>query len=635
MNGVKDGVPNAPPYPPHSVDGVHHAPTPMSVHVDESPPTKFVFQAKIEAIRYRHETSPFNLKPSLIELLVKHQRLDPTFHLLPTEEGSTAGAITKAADLPNTERRMKEYVKEKHEIDSRNSPQYTVIFFIKVASSMTLGMMKQDKRLFDWLRDKKLFILAFHFTMTYDVATAGFISQMHGGIHNRDKMNKILQTAMKHMFPEIEVKMVPTAFRHGNQDNKRTTQVVSIQADRKQLNEAREALVQVFQHSAAQMPNDIFFVPAPTNGMMSTEMYYNLVNAHDASMSNMRSSFAITGIANLQAQIDIQSNTDPNSSNKVTIEESIMGAKVNGTDTNLFTSIEPTSKSQTEGRFLLLTKKHLIGKAEYMIDTLIEHISTNPVIKKETNIAGMEIKRANKYNGSSNLKGHLSFLEKHLTTEEVLQNTHNAWNKRCAQTSPTYYSPDKFPALPSSKAARTETTDNPSSPNAPTDNEMNDDILIDFEAEMKKEREHSEMRLMEVEAKAKANSESRLAEMEAAFTKRCEQLEMKFMDALSETKQETESMMQKYLGNMISKADAINDNIDSKLAQHSKMMPQQMAILLANPNGGDDTNDPPRKYQCIQNDGTPMEEVTHIPTTTPASPQNLFQNGKDARGQRK
>ena len=48
---------------------------------------------------------------------------------------------------------MKEYVKEMHDIDSRNSSHYTVVFFMKVASLMTLGMMKQDKRLFDWLRE--------------------------------------------------------------------------------------------------------------------------------------------------------------------------------------------------------------------------------------------------------------------------------------------------------------------------------------------------------------------------------------------------------------------------------------------------------------------------------------------------
>jgi hypothetical protein len=89
-----------------------------------------------------------------------------------------------------------------------------------------------------------------------------------------------------------------------------------------------------------------------------------------------------------------------------------MGAKLNGTDTNLFTSIKLTSKSHTEGRYLLLTKKHLVGPAEEAMDTLIAHIRERPEIQHETTIAGMEIKRANKYDGSSNYKGHMSFLEK-------------------------------------------------------------------------------------------------------------------------------------------------------------------------------------------------------------------------------
>ena len=61
-------------------------------------------RAKIEAKHNRNETHPFQIKSLLIELLVQHQRVDPTFHLLPTEDGSTRGAITKAYDIPNTEK---------------------------------------------------------------------------------------------------------------------------------------------------------------------------------------------------------------------------------------------------------------------------------------------------------------------------------------------------------------------------------------------------------------------------------------------------------------------------------------------------------------------------------------------------
>jgi hypothetical protein len=612
MNGVKDGVPNAPPYPPHPVDGVQTDPTPVPVHVDENPPMKFVFQAKVEANRFRNEKFPFQLKSLLIELIVQHQRVDPTFHLLPTEDGSTAGAITKASDLPNTEQRMKEYVKEMHEIDSRNSSHYTVVFFIKVASSKTLAMMKQDKCLFDWLRDRKLFIRAFFFTTMYDVVNAGFISQMHGGIHNRDKMNNIIQAAMKSMFPEIEVKMFPTAFRHGPKENKCTTQVVSIQADRKQLNEAREALVHVFLHSADKLPNDIFFVPpAPTNGLMSYEMYYDLVNAHAASTSNIRS-FALTGIANLKAKINIQSTTDPNSCTNTTIEDIIMGANAIGTDIKLFSSIEPTSKSQSEGRFLLLTKKHHSGQAEKAIDDLIEFISNNPPdIKSETNLEGMEITRANKYNGSNTLNGHLSFLSNQCTTN-VGQNYQNAWNKRRAQPTAEYYQPDKFPALPNAKAARHETSENPSSINMTDDNEMSDTILVDFDTEMAKERErsNSQMQDMKRELYAEINK----------MKENIEKSEKRMMD-----------MMKDNLGEMIRSNAKLRNYLDIKQTQRADEMFKLVASIQQTLNSDNRPTSPPRKQPRTHDDATPMEDVTLLPTNNPASPQNLFPNGKDAR----
>ena len=82
----------------------------------------------------------------------------------------------------------------------------------------------------------------------------------------------------------------------------------------------------------------------------------------------------------------------------------------------------------------------------------------------------------------------MSFLKKQLTTE-VVQNNHNAWNKRRAQMSPTYYSPDEFPALPNSKAARTETSEHPSSTNATENDDMSETILVDFKTEMEKERD--------------------------------------------------------------------------------------------------------------------------------------------------
>jgi hypothetical protein len=71
---------------------------------------KFTFQqAKIDVNRHRNDTKPLCLNALLIEILLQHQRVDPTtFHFLPTDDGSTAaGAITKSSDIPNAEAHIK------------------------------------------------------------------------------------------------------------------------------------------------------------------------------------------------------------------------------------------------------------------------------------------------------------------------------------------------------------------------------------------------------------------------------------------------------------------------------------------------------------------------------------------------
>jgi hypothetical protein len=132
-------------------------------------------------------------------------------------------------------------------------------------------------------------------------------------------------------------------------------------------------------------------------------MYYDLVNAHRESMASI-SSFAISGIADLAAPILMaQTTTDTNSFVQTTssLEHLILDANVPGADTVIFSSIEPTGFSHSEGRYLLLTNKHKIGPAEHMIDELIEYIRKNPEIHTKTTINSMDIKHANNINVSN------------------------------------------------------------------------------------------------------------------------------------------------------------------------------------------------------------------------------------------
>jgi hypothetical protein len=86
------------------------------------------------------------------------------------------------------------------------------------------------------------------------------------------------------------------------------------------------------------------------------ELYYNLVCSHHEKMANIRSS-AISGIEKLDAKMLAQDNNNANSSIKTTFADIILNAKNAANNERIFSSIENTNASKTEGRYLLLTNK--------------------------------------------------------------------------------------------------------------------------------------------------------------------------------------------------------------------------------------------------------------------------------------
>jgi hypothetical protein len=86
----------------------------LDKNINESTLTmKFTYhQAKIDLLRNRSNNKLLRIKALLIELLLQHQCRDPTFHLLPTEDGLMTGVITKANKIPTDEKDICKYVKE-------------------------------------------------------------------------------------------------------------------------------------------------------------------------------------------------------------------------------------------------------------------------------------------------------------------------------------------------------------------------------------------------------------------------------------------------------------------------------------------------------------------------------------------
>jgi hypothetical protein len=244
--------------------------------------------------------------------------------------------------------------------------------------------------------------------------------------------------------------------KHGrDESNKHITHVVSLQADRQQINEAREALVHIFQISANSLPREIFFVPSPVNGMIKPNLYYDLVKSHHESMADLRN-FAITGIADLQTPMTAQDSTDINSSVATTFEKIILNAKVPGTKQNIFLSIEPTSQSETDGCYLLLINKMHLASTEYMIDELLKCVANKPNLAFDLSIGGEVVHRANQIKVSNTFNGYTDFLVSKVPKNITTNPAQNAWKKHREQTHMDY-NEDNFPALDTTKKAHIST----------------------------------------------------------------------------------------------------------------------------------------------------------------------------------
>lgn len=618
-NGPHHGGDNVPPDPPAPTPGGPNQSSPPTIHLTESPKSKFSYQAKIDVNRRSNDHSPLRIKALLAELLTQHQRVDPTFHFLPADPSSSYGPITKASDIPNGEEQINRYVKEMHDVETRNNNKtYTVVFFLNIASSMTLGTMKHDSSLFQWLRDNHIWIRAFHFKTTYDVVTAGFISHMNANLHNRDRVNEAVQEALNTYYPNLEIQLVPTTIKHGlDPRNKRVTHVVSCQVDRQQVNEAREALVKVFCTIADRLPKEIFFVPSPVNGAISYELYFDLVNAHHEHMANIRS-FAISGIANLKAVMTSQDTMDTNSSVESTIEQVIMDAKVPGTNNPIFLSIEPTNASQSEGRYLLLTDKTKISAAEQMIDALVKYLRLNPNVAQTMTIPGQMIHRTNRVQVSSEFDGYAQFLVSKVPTTLIIDPAKNAWNKRRDHTRMDYDN-ESFPPLSASKKTRFSTTDTETTDSTDTP----DSVIVDLETELAKEREHSE---------------KRLEELRTAFTDELSAMKKEFTKGMTEAIEKSEERMtatiKTHIGDMRRTCDEVVQTalqrVETKSSEAIDHLIDWMKNNGAITNGKNDSNSPPRKqYRRDENDTTGDVDCDKNMVTPYASHASPIRNGGD------
>ena len=197
-------------------------------------------------------------------------------------------------------------------------------------------------------------------------------------------------------------------------------------------------------------------------------------------------------------------------------------------------------------------------------------------------------------------------------TTYVSQTQQNVWNKRRSQPTAEYYKTDDFPALPKAKAARYEQSENQETNTVQDNHETSDSILVDFDAEIAKERERSSLQM-------EAMKKELYAEMN------------KLNEKIVQSEQRMMQQMKDNLSEMIHTNKAMYAKMEISGKERADEMYKLVETILEATKSANRPPSPPRKQLRTNDHSTPMEDVTLPPTNDPASPQNLFQYGKDAR----
>lgn len=121
-------------------------------------------------------------------------------------------------------------------------------------------------------------------------------------------------------------------------------------------------MIKLFETKRNMIPQPIFFVPSPAHGMMTHDLFYSLLHLHHAhTYTHGLHSFAIINVRDLKATLNTPMDNDQGHTKQLSfINGLLMAEKEDGT--KLFVLIKPTSRTEKEGHYLVITTKDCLPK---------------------------------------------------------------------------------------------------------------------------------------------------------------------------------------------------------------------------------------------------------------------------------
>jgi transcriptional regulator len=180
---------------------------------------------------------------------------------------------------------------------------------------------------------------------------------------------------------------------------------------------------------------------------------------------------------------------------------------------------------------------------------------------------------------------------------------------------PTDYTNDNYPSLPSKKA-RVEESDN--TVETIDSSEQSDTVIIDLEAELTKERAHTE---------------ERISALHRALAEEIDKMKKEFNTQIQNSIEQSEKRMTSAIQEHISDIMKSSDNAINRIEKKANEVADQLLGIMQNRNTlANETNATPRrKNQRHDHDDVDMQEdegTTNV-QVTPASHESRSQYGTD------
>ena len=563
---------------------------------------------RIDVNRAANDSTPFPVKPFLKDLLFELQKVQTNSTIVPIDVNNTGGIISLATDVPSGAA-LNKYVSGFQDSPSNNNKTVRSIrFFLRIITPSTLSALKNNTGFFGWLKRNRYFICTYGFTSTFTAVSAGFVCKMSPTIHRRDTLNALIQAAVKAKAPDLEIRLTPNTINYGKGMDKTSTTLLEVQVDRTHLEKTREMMIDIFD-TEKQLPSELYFVPTPTNGTMPYDLYYQHIRLHHQHIHNLRS-FPITNVGNIKATITVD-NPDGSKSD-ITFEDAILtSVSPDNPNQKLFYSIEPTTASVSEGRYLLVTHKHTLTAAIQYIDTVFQNMtSLAPDNMARIMRSDTPVTRANRVATSARFQTYAKHLANMIpNTITTLTPPVNAWKRR----PPTVLDldADAFPALDPSKKPRMDTATHHDTSSSSSTDTTESLTMVDLD-EITRAQQTMQKDLKKEIEEMRAATLTMQQQLKAEFETAMQQLELRI-----ETN--THTMIQT-LGDSLHQAVAqqvasINANIQENNAALLQALTDQINNLTAHP-----THSPPRKMQRdsftpdSDDDDFYLQPKTNVPT---------------------